>query len=242
MTMTGRAEYNQQPFRVYKREQAAISRHTLYPVTAIYTVFTAAMLVVGFRSRRPFVASAFFLAGIPVWTLFEYLSHRFVLHGTFKKSMHKWKVHKTVANKYFDPLHWEHHERPFDGKHINGEWTDMLPIFAFCVLLSLLLPSYSALMLMAGVVQSYVIEEWIHHSVHYYNFRNPYFRYIRKHHIYHHTSSGMERGFGFTSGIWDIVFNTRFPEHVRQRLYGGSKKPVVPRSQPVASPRSDAAA
>jgi sterol desaturase/sphingolipid hydroxylase (fatty acid hydroxylase superfamily) len=211
------------PFRVYKREQAAISRHTLYPVTAIYTLYSVTMLVVGFRSGRPLAAFAFFLGGIPVWTLFEYSSHRFVLHGHFKRSKHKYKVHKALANKYLDPLHWEHHERPFDGKHINGEWTDMLPIFGLAILLSFLLPVYSAPMLMAGVVQSYVLEEWVHHSVHYYNFRNPYFKYIRKHHIYHHTSSGMERGFGFTSGIWDIVFKTRFPEHVRDRLYGRGK-------------------
>jgi len=211
------------PFRVYKREQAAISRHTLYPVTVMYTLYAATMLVVGFRSGRPLTAFAFFLGGVPVWTLFEYLSHRYVLHRHFKRSRHKYKFYKTLANKYFDPLHWEHHERPFDGKHINGEWKDMLPVFAISILLSFLLPAYTAPMLVAGVVQSYVLEEWVHHCVHYYNFRNPYFKYIRKHHIYHHTSSGMERGFGFTSGIWDIVFKTRFPEHVRHRLYGRAK-------------------
>ena len=62
-------------------------------------------------------------------------------------------------------------------------------------------------MLLAGVVQSYVVEEWVHHSVHFYNFRSPYFRYMKKHHFYHHTSPGMERGFGLTSGLWDAAFN-----------------------------------
>src|SRR5713226_5839293 len=60
------------PFRVYKREQAAISRHTLYPVTAMYTLYSVTMIVVGFRSGRPLTAFAFFLGGVPVWTLFEY--------------------------------------------------------------------------------------------------------------------------------------------------------------------------
>jgi sterol desaturase/sphingolipid hydroxylase (fatty acid hydroxylase superfamily) len=85
-------------------------------------------------------------------------------------------------------------------------------------------------MLLAGVVQCYVIEEWIHHSVHFYNFRNPYFRYIRKHHIYHHTFSGMELGYGFTSGFWDTVFGTRFPLSVRRRLYGKGRPDLVPES------------
>src|SRR5439155_26623826 len=89
------------PFRVYKREQAAISRHTLYPVTAVYTLYSVTMLVVGFRSGRPLTAFAFLLGGVPVWTLFEYLSHRYVLHGRFNRSKHKYKVYKPLSNKCF---------------------------------------------------------------------------------------------------------------------------------------------
>ena len=54
------------PFRVYKREQAAISRHTLYPVTAMYTLYSVTMLVVGFRSGRPLTAFAS-AEGRPQW-------------------------------------------------------------------------------------------------------------------------------------------------------------------------------
>jgi sterol desaturase/sphingolipid hydroxylase (fatty acid hydroxylase superfamily) len=57
-----------------------------------------------------------------------------------------------------------------------------------------------------------VVEEWIHHSVHFYNFRSPYWRYMKKHHFYHHTSQGMERGFGLTSGMWDVAFKTRYSD------------------------------
>jgi len=30
----------------------------------------------------------------------------------------------------------------------------------------------------------------------------------------------MNMGYGLTSGFWDIPFKTRFPDTVRQRLYG----------------------
>src|SRR5437016_2365857 len=216
-----------QSFRDYKREQAGISRRKLYPVTIFYTLASVLMLFLAVRSKHPYLAVAFYLAGIPVWTLVEYVTHRYILHGRFKVSE---KIHKKfltgLANKYMDPLHWEHHERPFDGNHINGRLRDLLPLFAVAAPASFLFPLYVAPMVLAGAVQCYVIEEWVHHSVHYYNFRNPYFKYIRKHHIYHHTSSGMERGFGFTSAIWDVVFKTRFPAHVRQRLYG-KRKPLT---------------
>src|SRR5712692_1561866 len=161
------------PFRRYKREQARLSRHILYPVTAFYTLYSIVLFYLAARSKHPYIAIAFYVAALPIWTYLEYLAHRFVLHGTFRKSKHTWKVYKTLANKFLDPLHWEHH------------------------------------------------------SVHYYNFRDPYCRYMKKHHFYHHTSNGMTRGFGLPSGIWDRVVGTAFSEAVRERLYGRKRPPNV---------------
>jgi sterol desaturase/sphingolipid hydroxylase (fatty acid hydroxylase superfamily) len=215
-------------FAGYKREQARISRAKLYPFTVFYTVFSAVMLVVAFRSPHTLVALAFYAFGIPLWTFVEYLSHRYILHGRFKKSSHRWKLHKHFAHKVLDPLHWEHHERPFDGLHISASIKDLLPLFAFSSFVSFFFfPVYTLPMLLAGVVQCYVTEEWVHHSVHFYNFRSPYFKYMKKHHFYHHTSQGMTRGFGLTSGLWDVVFNTRFPEATRQRLYGTKRREAL---------------
>ena len=42
-------------------------------------------------------------------------------------------------------------------------------------------------MFVAGILQAYVVEEWVHHSVHFYQFENLYFRYIKRHHLYHHS-------------------------------------------------------
>jgi sterol desaturase/sphingolipid hydroxylase (fatty acid hydroxylase superfamily) len=209
------------PTSTYRREQAAISRRRLYPVTAFYTLFSLLVLALAWRAGHLLLGLAFYLAGIPVWTFVEYLSHRYILHGRFKKSRHRWKLHKHFAHKVLDPLHWEHHERPFDGLHINGTLKDLLPLFAVAAPLSFVFPVFTAPALLAAVCQGYVAEEWIHHSVHYYNFRNPYCRYIKKHHLYHHTSRGMTLGFGTTSAIWDTVFGTRYSEAVRRRLYYG---------------------
>jgi sterol desaturase/sphingolipid hydroxylase (fatty acid hydroxylase superfamily) len=213
------------PSSAYKREQAAISRGRLYPVTAFYTAYSALMLaVLAPRTAHPAAAVAFYLSGLLVWTLVEYLSHRYILHGRFQKSQHRWKIHKHFAHKVLDPLHWEHHERPFDGLHINGVLKDLLPLFAVAAPLSFIFPAYTAPMLLAGVCQGYVMEEWVHHSVHYYNFRNRFWRHLKKYHLYHHTSRGMERGFGITSAFWDGIFNTRFPEGTRLRLFGAGKR------------------
>ena len=211
-------------FKEYKREQAGISRRMLYPVTTFYTCYSLIMMIVAGRTKHAFVAVAFYLVGAPIWTFIEYLSHRYVLHGRYKPGK---GLPRKLLVKYINPLHWEHHDHPFDGEHINGELKDLLPMFAVFAPLSFIFPVYTAPMLLAGVCQCYVLEEWVHHSVHFYNFRNRYFKYIRKHHIYHHTSTGMKLGYGFTSAIWDVVFKTRYSAAVRERLYGGKKRSGV---------------
>jgi len=215
------------PSSAYKREQAAISRRTLYPVSLFYTTFAMLILVLGLRSVHPYRSIVFFALGLPVWTMVEYFSHRFVFHRHWKVSKRKYKKYFTyLSNKYLDPTHFGHHEKPFDGMMINGKVRDLLPIFVVAVPVSLLFPFWSAPLLLAGVVQCYVLEEWAHHCMHYYHFQNRYFRHIKKSHLYHHTSKGMHRGYGITSAIWDVICFSRFSPEVRQHLFGRKDVPL----------------
>lgn len=211
-------------FGVYKRQQAAISRGRLYPMTLFYSVYVTVALFFALRSPHPWVAAAFFAAGIPVWTLVEYLFHRYVLHGHFAPGE---GFLRRFLHERLDPLHWEHHKHPFDGHHINGEIKDLLPLFFVAAPVSFIAPVYTLPMLLAGVVESYVLEEWIHHSVHFYNFQNPYFRYIKRFHYYHHSPKRVEQGYGLTNGFWDIIFKTRYPAPVRQALYRRKRSPSL---------------
>jgi len=217
-TLRGRSDGN--PSKSYKREQARISRRRLYPLTVFYTVYAAAALILTLRAAHPWVAVIFFLAGLPIWTLVEYVFHRFVLHGRFPPGK---GLIRRFAHERLDPLHWEHHERPLDGMHISGELKDLLPLFGVAAPASFLFPIYTFPVLLAAVVLGYVAEEWTHHCIHFYNFRNPYFRYLKRYHLYHHTRQGMEMGYGITSGLWDVVFNTRYTHAARQALFGRSE-------------------
>lgn len=215
----------ERPYRVYKREQEVISRHKIYKTTAFYSTYSIILLALAIRSGHFLRALAFVPVGIVAWMLVEYFSHRFVLHRHWKISQRKYKRPFTIlANKYLDPTHFGHHERPFDGDHMSGRVRDLLPVFLLFVPLSIIFfPPFTASIVVAAAYQSYIAEEWIHHATHFCNFRDPYFRYMKKHHLYHHTSHGMTRGFGTSSGIMDFIFKTRFPTNVRQRLYGGRK-------------------
>jgi sterol desaturase/sphingolipid hydroxylase (fatty acid hydroxylase superfamily) len=195
--------------------EARKARKRLYPVTVLYTLYAATVLLVALRNRPRFAILSFAM-GVAVWTLVEYYAHRYVLHGRFPDGP---GLFQHLLHKYFDHLHWEHHKRPWDGNHINGTIADTLPMTGPLALLGLLLPSWSFSVLLAGLLQAYIVEEWVHHSVHFYEFRGSYFRYIKRHHLYHHSPKGMNVAYGLTNGFWDIVYDTRIPADVRLALY-----------------------
>jgi len=201
----------------YKRQQARISRRRLYPVTIFYTAYAVIISVFAFRSRHPGIAFLFLALAVPVWTLVEFLFHRYILHDRFGSGK---GIIRRFAHERLDSLHWEHHERPFDGLHINGAIGDLLGLFVVAAPLSFIAPIYTLPTLLAGVVECYVIEEWVHHSVHFYDLQDPYSRYMKRHHGFHHAPAGTELGYGLTNGFWDVVFNTDYPEGVKTVLYG----------------------
>jgi sterol desaturase/sphingolipid hydroxylase (fatty acid hydroxylase superfamily) len=209
--------------------QTALRR--LAPLVAFYSSFTLLVLSLAMayspnRSR----SIAFFLLGLGLWTPLEYFVHRRVLHGPFPDGKGFWK---RLLHKQFDHLHWEHHLKPWSGKTISGSLEQTLPVVFALATISLLTTPYTMLLTVAGIAQSYVLEEWVHYSVHFEQYKSRYFRYIKKHHLYHHSPRGFELGFGLTNGLWDIVFDTRLPEEARALLYRGKK---ASKSEPTAPP------
>jgi|SRR5271165_106767 len=203
------------PFETYKRQQAALARHRLYPLTIFYTLYVVLVLLAAASVARPWTTVAFFSLGCITWTLVEYLFHRYVLHGRFAPGT---GIIRRFLHERLDPLHWDHHARPFDGRHISGGLPDILPLFFIAAPASFMFPLYTAPVLLAGVVQSYVVEEWLHYSLHFSNSRFPLFRRLKKYHLYHHSPRGIDKGFGITTRFWDRVFDTRFPLSVRDSL------------------------
>jgi sterol desaturase/sphingolipid hydroxylase (fatty acid hydroxylase superfamily) len=198
--------------------EAAKGRARLYPPTILYTAYSTAVLALALRTPHRVPTVFFFGLGAALWTLLEYFVHRKILHGRFPDSPSPWRHFLHVR---FDHLHWEHHERPWDGEHINGRIQDTILFSLVFVAVAAFFPVWTAPVMVAGLLQAYVIEEWVHHSVHFYHFQNPYFRYIKRHHLYHHSPKGDEVGYGLTNGFWDIVFATRIPTEQRRLLYRG---------------------
>ena len=227
-------ERKEHSYRAYKREQEIISRHKIYKTTALYTTYSIIVLVLAIRSGNFLWGLAFVPVGIIFWMLSEYTSHRYVFHHKFKVSEETplKKFFTTLGVKYLDPMHTQHHERPFDGNHMSGRIRDLLPFFILGAGLGIFF--FPVAVLTATWFQCYLAEEWVHHATHFYNFRDPYSRYMKKHHMYHHTKQGMKYGFGTSSGIMDVVFGSRYPENIRQRLYGAKRSIAANQADPQA--------
>ena len=203
------------PDGVVLADEARTARRRFYPVTILFTAYSTTVLALAFVSH-PGYAVTYLALGVMAWTLLEYLVHRFILHGRFPDGPGFFK-HR--AHTFFDTMHADHHQRPWDGMYINGH-LDSTPFAALLVAVAFLLtPYYKAPVLVAGLLQCYVLEEWIHYSVHFCRFRSRYFQYIRFHHWFHHSPHGSTQGFGLTSGLWDRISGTRLPP----RRHGGSR-------------------
>lgn len=195
--------------------EARTARRRFYPVTILYTVYALVIVGLGLRAR-PWVTAGYFGLGVAVWTWLEYTVHRHVLHGRFPDGA-GWLRHR--VHRFFDTMHGDHHQRPWDGMYING-FLDSLPFAVAFALLSFLAPLPTAPVMVAGLLQCYIVEEWVHYSVHFHRFQSRYFVYIRRHHLYHHCPRGSEHAFGLSNGLWDVVLGTRIPAPDRRLLYG----------------------
>lgn len=195
------------PRGVVLSAEARRSRRRLYPVTAIYSSLAVVVLYFGVRSS-PSAALVLATAGLAFWTLVEYLVHRYVLHGIFPAGASAWS---RFLNKAFDHLHWQHHLRPWDGNHINGTLFDTLWVVAPAFALSFLAPVHTVPSFLAGFILGYVVEEWCHHSVHFYVLDWRWFRDLKARHFYHHSRLGTNILFGLSNGFWDDVVGTGMP-------------------------------
>jgi cyclopropane-fatty-acyl-phospholipid synthase len=209
----------QTPAGMRRESEARKARRRLLPVSMLYSVYGVAMLGLALLRETRSVGLACFGLGLAAWTAVEYWVHRYVLHGRFPDGP---GLVRHLAHRLFDHLHVEHHARPWDGNHVNGTIKDTLPFALPMAAASWLLPLETAPMFVAGLLQAYILEEWVHHSVHFCEFKGRYFQYIKRHHLYHHSPKGSELGFGLTSGFWDVVWRTRIPERDRRALYGRS--------------------
>lgn len=149
---------------------------------------------------------ACFLSGILVWTLFEYLLHRYLFH----LSEHRFRGSGRIAYV----LHGIHHDYPRD---IERTLMPLVPklLFssAFFGLYYLLLGATGAFF-SAGFTFGYYLYSMMHYAIHHYKapaFLKPLWHHHHLHHHLHH-----DKAFGVSSTFWDQVFGTMPPKYANK--------------------------
>jgi 4-hydroxysphinganine ceramide fatty acyl 2-hydroxylase len=140
-----------------------------------------------------------FLFGLAVWTLFEYLLHRFVFHFTPRG-----EFQERVSFLF----HGVHHQYPNDKKRLVMPITLSLAIGVLLFALSFPLFGPWVWAYSAGFAVGYLAYDMTHYSIH--HFRHPkakWFKSLWKSHLDHHFRDS-SKGYGVSSSFWDRVFGT----------------------------------
>lgn len=139
------------------------------------------------------------LAGLLLWTITEYVLHRFVFH---------WKA-KSRAGKYFVFLfHGLHHDDPQDPTRLVMPPVPAILIVSFLwMIFGAVFPAKYIDVLMAYFLIGYLCYDYIHYATHHFAMTSTLGRYLRKYHLQHHYA-GEQSKYGVSSPLWDYIFQT----------------------------------
>ncbi len=162
-----------------------------------------------------------YLAGIAIWSLTEYLVHRFGFHvsrnaelqvldsiGRLARGQAALSALSSWQQLRYFLAHGVHHTHPSDSSRLVMPPIVSIPLaVVFYWLLRTLLGPVDMLPSFAGLVTGYLIYDMIHYSVHHVRPRTPVGRYLKKHHFRHHFQDP-SRNFGVSSPVWDLALGT----------------------------------
>ncbi len=172
----------------------------IHPLTPVVTFLPVVLLCLfyGFQNVAVFAGTAVFLAGLLLWTLTEYIFHRWIFHYHPTSALGK-KVHFLV--------HGIHHDYPRDATRLVMPLLVSLPLAtAFYFLFQVLFGNYH-LVMFAGFILGYVCYDSIHYATHHLKMNGKIGGFLRSYHLRHHYEDE-HTAYGVSTPLWDYVFKT----------------------------------
>lgn len=172
--------------------------HPATPVV-VYGPIVAVMTYFGLQRTSPGNFILLFLVGLVLWTLFEYVMHRFVFHYNPKTEIGK-KVHFLA--------HGVHHDYPRDATRLVMPLLVSIPLailhyFAF----NFIFGYNYFLAVFAGYLIGYVLYDTIHFATHHWKMTSPLGKFLKEYHLKHHYIDP-DTAYGVSNPMWDYVFFT----------------------------------
>lgn len=172
--------------------------HHLVPLL-LYGPLIAALVIVAARHFP--ILSVFFavLGGYGIWTLSEYLGHRYLFHTPFPGRL--------GARLHF-LIHGVHHDYPSDPLRLVMPPLLSAPLMlaAFLILRPMFGPDWIT-PVMAGFLSGYLAYDMLHYHMHNRLPRAAFTRMLRSRHMLHHFRDH-HNYYGVSAPWWDHVFGT----------------------------------
>lgn len=199
------------PIRLFHSDFMEFFTH-ISPITviAIWLPFAGYMLfsevAAGLeRGQALWYVLGAFLIGLFVWTLSEYLLHRFLFH---------FQPHGKMMERINYLFHGVHHHQPQCKTRLVMPPVVSIPLAAlFYGLFTLVLGTFFNAPewirpMVSGFTIGYLTYDLTHYATHHFPMRRGIFKYLKRYHMQHHYKTPEQR-FGVSSPLWDIVFGTK---------------------------------
>jgi sterol desaturase/sphingolipid hydroxylase (fatty acid hydroxylase superfamily) len=179
-----------------------------FPVT-LYYLLALGVLVYGLATET-FVwwsIPLLIITGFLVFSLVEYLIHRFLFHFEPKNERQK---------KLLYTIHGVHHEFPRDKDRLVMPPVVSILLAAGFFLLFYAVTGKFSFLFFPGFAGGYSTYLFIHYAVHAYRPPSNFLKYLWIHHTLHHYKD-TEAAFAVSFPLWDIFFGT-MPEDKKKQI------------------------
>lgn len=145
--------------------------------------------------------AGWFLLGLAIWTITEYILHRYVFHFEPEAEWGK-KIHFI--------FHGVHHDYPNDAKRLVMPPSASIPMaLGFYFLFDRILPTTTVYPFFSGFMIGYLFYDMVHYALHHANFKSGFWKKLKHHHMLHHYSDST-KGYGVSWTFWDHIFRSNF--------------------------------
>ncbi|MCX6017049.1 MAG: sterol desaturase family protein [Chloroflexi bacterium] len=209
--------YDQVPIRLFKSDALEWFTHVSPVVVVIlFLPVVIGSLVYGVLHWTTGVSwlliPLLFAAGLSIWTLTEYLVHRFFFHL---------EPRSVWGKRLIFLFHGIHHVQPHVKTRLVMPPAVSIPGAAlFYVLFALLFRWLGAAEMMwpafAGFTLGYISYDLLHYSEHHMPMKGAVLKFLKRHHMEHHYKTPQAR-FGVSTSMWDEVFHSTL-NHIPKRI------------------------
>lgn len=187
--------------RIFKNKflESLTRTHIAVPLTIFYG---ASVALIGFSLYYGVIAPVanlwLFVGGFLLFTLVEYVVHRYAFHI---------RTDTPAKAKFQHTFHGVHHDYPRDKLRLAMPPTASVILACIVFVGYRLVLGFYGLPFAAGFMAGYASYLCVHYSVHAFKPPKNFLRVLWAHHAIHHYQQP-NAAFGVSSPFWDIVFGT----------------------------------